>query len=270
MCLYLNRSLLRAPCRAAGHGCDQGREILSCLQEAGKRTRGIHVQERRAAPPAAPGRREGHAAYMAALLPQTSLQLHLRRSVSVTSQTTVAWPQTLRWCYLRHGSSGTSDTAAALPQTSPCRYPRRCGRHLGATSHTVLVSPPSPPGCCCRHGGNITSAATTDMAATSPQVLPQTWRRGYLSQPFSSALPGPFSPGETGTNHLHPPGSLQPATAFGGSGGVPRPASPPTLGADTSRQGIGTLQTLPSPRRCPWPGEAARRASAPRHLADAP
>lgn len=183
-----------------------------------------------------------------------------------------------------------------LPQTSPCRYPRCCGRHLGVTSHTVLVSPPSPPGCCRRHGGNITSGAASDMAAASPQVLPQTWRQHHLSQPFSSALPGPVSPGKTGTNHLHPPGSLQPASPFGGSGGGspgPRPhrpwvLTPPVGGQALCRRSLapaaaldperrravlrrGTWQTLPSAYKGKAEHRAAPRRSARRpHLADAP
>ena len=126
------------------------------------------------------------------------------------------------WCHLTRYAGVTSVPTVVLPQTWRWHYLR----------------------CYLKYGGRLTSGATADTEVASPQVSVQIWRQRYLRQRFTSAPPGPVSPGQTGTNRLHPPGSLQPPrdagsalvpyglpgrpaaqTPFGGTGG-PQPRVP--------------------------------------------
>lgn len=136
-------------------------------------------------------------------------------------------PQTWPCCYLRHGSSATSDMVAVLPQTWQWCHLRCCHRDDGSDTSGAAADMDVALPQALRyqsHGGSVTSGAATGMAVALPQVLLLTLRwqlrchlrhGGSVALHSTSAALSPVSPGQTGTNHLHSPGSLQPAPDAG-------------------------------------------------------
>ena len=172
-------------------------------------------------------------------LPLTQQQTpwcHLTRYAGVTSVPTVVLPQTWRWhylrCYLKYGgrltSGATADTEVASPQVSVQIW-RQC--HLR---------------CQCRYGGSATSDNASPLP---PQALLAQGRRAQTacirlapcSLPGTQGRPWSLTDCRGGRRRRRRLEGL----------GVPSPASPRTLGADTSPRGTGTLQTLPRPRHRP-------------------
>lgn len=179
---------------------------------------------------------------MVVVLPQRLLQLHLRHRGCVTSDTVVVLPEAWQQRYLRHGSGVASGITMLLPQTQQqtpwSHLPHHIGVNLsprgGATAIMAAALPQVLPQaqqwcylrCYCKHADGITSGVTAE------------WRRYYLrifrrhgdsvTSGFATVMaaalpqstlrlctPGPVSPGQRGTNHLHPPGSLQPPRGAG-------------------------------------------------------